>query len=1020
MSEELLRALMQLFALASNDDDLTNESRIIVERFLSTELGEEHIPQYLKLYDKFLKDYQLVPGNNQASLQRDEVKDVCANINQNLVQKQKLIVLLRLLEYILADGNISQHEIEFIKNLAETFNIPENEYRIALAFASASNATIPDGENFMLIQDEKVFLPNGTRFLKSSHLEGHIIISRFESVSLFMIRYFGNTILQLNGQPISPNRMYVFNNGSSVRSSKMHPVFYSDVISAFMDINFKEKLVFEVENIEYVFKTGNKGLQPLSFTEQNGRMIGIMGGSGAGKSTLLNILNGNYAPTTGSVKINNTDIHKEKSKIEGVIGYVSQDDLLMEDLTVFQNLYFNAKLCFANESDEVITKRVNDLLEQLGLSESKNLKVGNPIDKVISGGQRKRLNIALELIREPAVLFVDEPTSGLSSRDSENIMDLLKQLALKGKLVFVVIHQPSSDIFKMFDRLLILDLGGFPIYYGDAVESILYFKQKTNQITSQESECGSCGNVNPEQIFNIIESKVVDEYGNVTPNRKISPNQWNEYFHQNGNQSEKDPYIPKTVPVSNLKTPGLFGQFRIFALRDLLSKLSNKQYLLINLLEAPILAAILSYFIKFSANAIDERHNYALIDNENMPAYLFMAVVVALFIGLTVSAEEIIRDQKIRKRESFLNLSKGSYLWSKILILFSLSAIQMITFVLIGNLVMEIDGMNWRYWLILFTTACFANMLGLNISSAFNSAVTIYILIPFLIIPQLIFSGVIVKFDKLNPTVSSKSHVPLIGEIMASRWAFEALAVTQYKDNPSEKLVYHIDKVLSAINYRKVYWIPEIESRINTIEAKTITGAIDDEMVNAVLLVKNELASPEKMLNYPAFDFAFNMENPKTNDKLILDAKNYVEKLRKYLNKEFIHFTDKKDNVIYEINKNANDNDAYNMLKISHFNTGLHDLLTKRTEFPKIIEVDKHLMQNEDPIFVDADEFRAHFFAPRKKIFNMMIDTFWLNIMVLWSMTLVLGLTLYIDLLRKFIGIFERIALIKKLRSSQK
>ena len=120
-------------------------------------------------------------------------------------------------------------------------------------------------------------------------------------------------------------------------------------------------------------------------------------------------------------------------------------------------------------------------------------------------------------------MFVDEPTSGLSSRDSENIMDLLKILALKGKLIFVVIHQPSSDIFKMFDKLIILDVGGYPIYNGNPIDAVIYFKKLVNHVNADQSECGTCGNVNPEQIFNIIDMKVVDEYGNITPNRKISP-----------------------------------------------------------------------------------------------------------------------------------------------------------------------------------------------------------------------------------------------------------------------------------------------------------------------------------------------------------------------------------------------------------------------------------------------------------------------------------------------------------------
>src|SRR3972149_6379482 len=205
---------------------------------------------------------------------------------------------------------------------------------------------------------------------------------------------------------------------------------------------------------------------------------------------------------------------------------IPQDDLLIEELTVFQNLFYNAKLCFDNLTDFEITERVNAVLSDLGLFEARNLKVGSPLEKTISGGQRKRLNIALELIREPSVLFVDEPTSGLSSRDSENIMDLLKELARKGKLLFVVIHQPSSEIFKMFDKLIILDVGGFPIYYGNPVDGVIYFKQRINHVNADESECKLCGNVNPQQIFNIIESKVLDEYGNLTDNRKVSPKEW--------------------------------------------------------------------------------------------------------------------------------------------------------------------------------------------------------------------------------------------------------------------------------------------------------------------------------------------------------------------------------------------------------------------------------------------------------------------------------------------------------------
>ena len=135
-----------------------------------------------------------------------------------------------------------------------------------------------------------------------------------------------------------------------------------------------------------------------------------------------------------------------------------------------------------------IAKLCVQTLKSIGLYETKDLKVGSPLKRLFSGGQRKRLNIALELIREPSIMFVDEPTSGLSSRDSENIMDLLKELSLKGKLIFVVIHQPSSDIFKMFDKLIILDRGGYPIYNGNPVDAVIYFKRLVQHVNSEESE----------------------------------------------------------------------------------------------------------------------------------------------------------------------------------------------------------------------------------------------------------------------------------------------------------------------------------------------------------------------------------------------------------------------------------------------------------------------------------------------------------------------------------------------------
>ena len=404
----------------------------------------------------------------KTSVNSVKVLKICTEINEELTQQQKVIVLIRLLEFIYTGKKeVGEQEFEFVQTVHDVFNISSAEFEEANQFIKSDKSVPLDSGNILVINNEENSSFKNCRHIYSSGIDGEARILRIKSVNLLFVRYLGSAELYLNGQILHVGKTHILNQGSSFRSSKVQPIYYSDILSSFLSDSSKEKIVFQVNGLEYIFKGGNVGLHPLTFTEESGKLFGIMGASGAGKSTLLNILNGNYAPTRGEVTINGINIHKEKDKIEGVIGFVSQDDLLIEELTVFQNLYYNAKLCFDNYSENQLNELVNNTLNSLGLSETRDLKVGSPLAKTISGGQRKRLNIALELIREPAVMFVDEPTSGLSSRDSQNIMDLLKELSLKGKIIFVVIHQPSSDIFKMFDKLLILDTGGYPIYNGE-------------------------------------------------------------------------------------------------------------------------------------------------------------------------------------------------------------------------------------------------------------------------------------------------------------------------------------------------------------------------------------------------------------------------------------------------------------------------------------------------------------------------------------------------------------------------
>ncbi|MFB6259053.1 MAG: ATP-binding cassette domain-containing protein [Flavobacteriales bacterium] len=1031
MSERILRALMQLFAIIAKvelvpektgegDDEedvkIGGGGRNIVELFLKQRLNQKLVEEYLEVFDQYLEKHQKISKRKYGEQKRTSVNSVkvlriCTDINAELTQKQKLIVLLRLIEFIKAEEEITDQEIEFVTTVAETFNIQKDEFERLYSFVFNEADTQEDSPYLLYIDAQEDPDLGETKHMRSEGLAGQLRVQRIPSVNMYIFRYFGKNELYLNGQIINNRTNYVLTHGASIRSSLVQPIYYSDIINSFLSDTASEHIVFKADHISYSFPNGAVGLHDLSLTEESGKLCGIMGGSGAGKSTLLNVLNGKHTPTTGSITINGIDLHRESEEIEGVVGFISQDDLLIEELTVFQNLFYNTKLCFSDRSDPQIAKMVMGLLQDLGLYEIRDLKVGSPLDKTISGGQRKRLNIALELIREPSVLFVDEPTSGLSSRDSENIMDLLKELALKGKLVFVVIHQPSSDLFKMFDKLLLLDQGGYPIYNGNPVDSIVYFKRQIDHINSEESECPTCGNVNPEQIFNIIESKVVDEFGNLTSKRKVEPEEWYDAYKEHiGNEVDEKVEDPEDRPQSTFKVPNLIKQFRIFSVRDMLAKFTNKQYLGINFLEAPVLAAILSFFVKFYAVEEGGTVEYVFRENVNIPPYLFIAVIVALFLGLTVSAEEIIRDRKILERESFLNLSKGSYLFSKIGIMFIISAVQTFLYTIVGNLILEIQGMTFSYFLLLFSIACFANLLGLNISASFNSAKVIYILIPLLIIPQLLFAGVIVKFDKLHPAFSEEAEVPWIGNIMASRWAFEALSVTQFKDNDFEEELYPFDKKLRSINWEKDYWIREMRNILGNVREKLGKKDKGKDFRKDLALLRHEFKEKKKEIRVAPKSLA-SLNPGEVTEKAIDQATNYLDRLFETYRQKYNETQRKKEAEKEEWIK-ENSKEAFKRLKNNCTNDELRKFVTKSLAMERIVRANGELIQKSNPIYKDpihSSFFEAHFYAPTKNLWGRLIDTFWANLMVIWGMTAFLIVTLYFDALRKLIAGVEKL-----------
>ncbi|GHT30419.1 hypothetical protein AGMMS49574_10070 [Bacteroidia bacterium] len=794
MNESILNGLLNLFAVFASIVKIEKEQAIqAVHSYLSSHFGVRSHKEHIELYNELRSMYD---DSLYAINKENVIHNICKQMKVKLTTEEQLLLLIRFIEFAYKNSNEFENHLKMFQSVSEIFTIAPDEFNNILSFITGTSSP-----EILTISGDETDSPN---HIRREVMEGFINVWFVKRFDRYLFIWHGTGAVYMNDIPITPGMFYSWQHSSVVKGPHFLPVYFSNLQTVFNKDKQKDTVFLSGRDINFTFNNSTSGIHNFSFDLESGQLVAIMGGSGVGKSTLLGLMNGNIHPDRGHISINGHPVNS--SQVRQWIGFVPQDDLLIEELTVFQNLWYTARFCFDGFSPQEIEKRVNDVLRELDLTEIKDIEVGSPIRKTISGGQRKRLNIALELIREPAILYLDEPTSGLSSTDSEKVMMLLKEQTHKGKLIVVNIHQPSSEIYKLFDKLWLLDKGGYPIYDGNPIEAITYFKHAAKYTDQDISVCSACGNVNPELILNIIDAKMIDDSGNQTNIRMLTPEDWHEMYIEKCPVFENVTY--QTLPDNKQKKPSWLKQFLIFSERNLRTKFTNRQYFAIALLEAPLLALIVAWLTKYTPDG-----DYSLFWNKNFVSYIFMSIIVVTFIGLSISAEEIIKDRVILKREHFLRLSRSSYLSSKMLYLFILSGIQTLLFIVVGNMFIEVGGeMFFVWWSILWTTAFLANLTGLWLSQTLSSIVSIYISIPLLLIPQILLCGLIIPFGDLNTKTEDGNLVPWIGEIIPSRWAFEALAVEQFTDNAYNQLFFPIEKEKYLAQYYKDIHLPEVRS----------------------------------------------------------------------------------------------------------------------------------------------------------------------------------------------------------------
>ena len=952
MTDVIISSFISLFALFGKVEQVDEErAKEMLVSYLRHHFGIRNIDLYLDLYSDMRMAYEMTDDLNT----QETVSSICASLHGRIRTSEEALLLLRLMEFCSDDG---LKAVDMFDTMARQFHISESQY-----------ADFTDYVNNK--ESEHVLLHHIKGF------DGPIKTLLDRATGLLIFSYMGNDTVLLNDVHVLAGTYQVWQQSGVLKNAVGQPVYYSSIISAYTkDENKTQAVEFCGRDINFRFPGSDNGMHDLSFTLHNGELLAIMGGSGTGKTTLLSLLNGSMKPQEGTITINGHDISEPKAK--DLIGFVPQDDLLIEELTVYQNLWFTAKLCFEGMPEQELDHRVMKTLKDLGLDAVKDLKAGSPINKYISGGQRKRLNIALELIREPAVLFLDEPTSGQSSADTEKVINLLKEQTLKGKLIIVNIHQPSSDVYKLFDRLWLLDRGGYPVFDGNPIDAITYFKEAANYADAETSACPMCGNVNPEIVLNIIDEKTLNSNGELSDDRKMTPQEWHELYLKNRPELP-EPSVSE-VPPSDQKKPNVLKQFAIFLHRNFKTKITNVQYLAITLLQAPLLAVVCALLTRYAPP-----EGYTVMGNKNLVSYLFMAVIVATFTGMSGSAEEIIKDRALLKHEKFLHLSYGSYIWSKIIYMACVSLIQTLLFILVGNTIMELHGLFGVWWLILFITAFLANLTGLLLSQCLNSVVAIYISIPMLLIPQILLCGLVVSFTDLNPR-STTGNVPLIGDIIPSRWSYEALAVTSFTDNNYKRHFFDIEKQKYETQYYNMGLLYELQSQLETMNDEKKRGKEVNpnhmEVIRTNLPLVTEFCGMQPYKGDESYQSLYDYMKEaekllaKRSNELTLEAEKYVSAFVRNHSKEYLL-----------------------ELKRNYSNTKLEDCVIGADQKHMVEVIDNYVVPRTGLIFLTprSNIGRAPFYSSVKILGPWHIKTLYFNMGVMLLMCIITIILLLTD-----------------------
>lgn len=632
----------------------------------------------------------------------------------------------------------------------------------------------------------------------------------------------------VRGQRIAPGQRVAVSPGEKVFIGPMplllHQAGANEEVSVVVEDQHDDwagRPLYEIESWDLCLQVPDRDnpselktlLDHVSFKAMPGDFIALMGPSGAGKTTLLLALNGYLPPTGGQVRINGEDLYSIYDALRGSIGYVPQDDIVHPELTVWEAVRYSAKFRLPPDfSEEEIDKRVETTLSQLGLESVKHLQIGAPEKKVLSGGQRKRVNIAMELVTDPVLMFLDEPTSGLAADDTTALVSLLAGLAKStGKTIVTTIHQPAKDEFEKFNLCLIMGPGGIPMYYGPTHPDAYNFFGTERVRQGHQNDVN-----NPRDMFDMInlrERAVFDQERRANPSaarfpaRQKAARLWSaEFFEQQHPTFQRMYSGPRAIGAGTTGhalpsgRPQTRGQFGLLLGRYAKIKFRDQAGIWIMLLQAPIIGFLLALVFgwqkdsipfwclgalqelskKSSENELGQGTADLLRNMQSTPDHagaIFFVVVAAVWFGTSNAAREVVSERAIYLRERMVNLGLFNYIFSKFAFLSLVCAFQCAVLYAIVFFTLGLNGGISSLMIgigVLTVTAMNSTALGLLLSTVVVSSEAAMALTPIALIPQVVLGGLMVPMTT-NPLLQWPMYV------MPARWGFQGVIAEERK-----------------------------------------------------------------------------------------------------------------------------------------------------------------------------------------------------------------------------------------------